>query len=98
MENFEFHINYTLIVFIYLNLLKIYHPRMSTIIQINSISQLHDMLNLKVPKHPLITIINVCDLEVKQEIVGVKVVTNLYSIALKDVHCGLEYGRTNYDF
>jgi AraC-like DNA-binding protein len=71
---------------------------MSTIIQINSISELHKALNIEEPKHSLITIINVCDLEVKQEMIGVKVVTNLYSIAIKDVHCGLEYGRTNYDF
>ena len=74
------------------------HKKMSTIIQIDTISQLHKMLNLEEPKHPLITIIDVSDLEVKQEMVGIKVVTNLYSIALKDVHCGLEYGRTNYDF
>lgn len=71
---------------------------MSTIIQINSISELHKALNLEEPKHSLITIINVCDLEVKKEMIGVKVVTNLYSIAIKDVHCGLEYGRTKYDF
>ncbi len=71
---------------------------MDTIIHVNSILQLHEMLNFKEPKHPLITIINVSDLEVKQEMVGVKVVTNLYCIALKDEHCGMEYGRTSYDF
>jgi len=71
---------------------------MSTLIQVNSILQLHEMLNFKEPKHPLITIINVSDLEVKQEMVGVKVVTKLYCISLKDEHCGMEYGRTSYDF
>ncbi|PKP41970.1 MAG: AraC family transcriptional regulator [Bacteroidetes bacterium HGW-Bacteroidetes-13] len=71
---------------------------MDTIIHVNSILQLHEMLNFEKPEHPLITIINVCDLEVKQEMVGVKVVTNLYCIALKDEHCGMEYGRTSYDF
>lgn len=71
---------------------------MDTIIQLNSILQLHKMLNFEDPKHPLITIINVSDLEVKQEMVGVKVVTDLYCIALKDEHCGMEYGRRSYDF
>jgi len=71
---------------------------MSTILQINSISELHKALNLEEPKHSLITIINVCDVEIKQEIIDVKVVTNLYCIAVKDVPCGLKYGRTNYDY
>ncbi|MDQ1770657.1 helix-turn-helix domain-containing protein [Labilibaculum sp. A4] len=71
---------------------------METIIKVNSISQLHEMLNMDVPKNPLITIIDVSDIEVTQEMVDIKVVTDLYCIALKDVHCGMEYGRNSYDF
>ncbi|MDM8159579.1 helix-turn-helix transcriptional regulator [Labilibaculum sp. K2S] len=71
---------------------------METIIKVNSISQLHEMLNMDTPKHPLITIIDVADVEVTQEMVDIKVVTDLYCIALKDVHCGMEYGRNSCDF
>ncbi|AMC11461.1 hypothetical protein Lupro_09370 [Lutibacter profundi] len=71
---------------------------MDTIIKVNSIEQIHEMLNLDKPEHHLITVINVSDLEIPQEMVGVKIVTHMYCIALKDEHCGLEYGRSSYDF
>ncbi|WP_456424326.1 helix-turn-helix domain-containing protein [Lutibacter sp.] len=71
---------------------------METIIKVNSIEQLHEILNLDKPEHSLITVINISDIEISQEIVGVKVVTNMYYIALKDEHCGLEYGMSSYDF
>lgn len=71
---------------------------MEQIIKINSIEQIHEVLNLDKPEHPLITVINVSDLEIPQEMVGVKVVTNMYCIALKDEYCGLEYGWSSYDF
>ena len=71
---------------------------METIIRVNSIEQLHEVLNLDKPEHSLITVINISDIEIPQEIVGVKVVTNMYSIALKDAHCSLEYGMSSYDF
>lgn len=71
---------------------------MEQIIKVNSIEQTHEILNLGKPKHPLITVINVSDLEIPQEMVGVKVITNMYCIALKDEHCGMEYGWNSYDF
>lgn len=71
---------------------------MDTIIKLNSIEQIHEMLNLDKPEHPLITAINISDLEIPQEMVGVKIVTNMYCITLKDEHCGLEYGMSSYDF
>ncbi len=71
---------------------------MEPILKVNSIEQVHEILNLGKPEHPLITVINVFDLEIPQEMVGVKVVTNMYCIALKDEHCGLRYGRNSYDF
>lgn len=67
-------------------------------IQIESIVQLHNALNLPEPKHPLISAINVKDLVITEEMLGIKVIANLYCVALKDEHCGLEYGRQNYDF
>lgn len=71
---------------------------MAEIIQIKSIVQLHNMLHLPEPKHPLISAINVTDLAIGEEMLEVKVVANLYCVALKDEHCGLEYGRQQYDF
>jgi len=71
---------------------------MEQIIKVNSIEQTHEILNLDKPEHPLITVINVSDLEIPQEMVGVKVITNMYCIALKDEHCGMEYGWNSYDF
>lgn len=71
---------------------------MESIVKVKSIEQMHEILNLGKPEHPLITVINVSDLEIPQEMVGIKVVTNMYCIALKDEHCGLRYGRNSYDF
>ncbi|MFI1770501.1 helix-turn-helix domain-containing protein [Thalassobellus citreus] len=71
---------------------------MSTIIHINSIAELHNALNFDAPNHPLISLVNVSDLEIKEEMIGVKVVTNLYTISLKDEHCGMLYGMTSSDF
>jgi len=71
---------------------------MSDIIRIKSITQLHDLLGFEKPTHPLITIIDISRWEIGEEWVGVKAMTDLYCIALKDAGCGLEYGRNTYDF
>ncbi|AXT20301.1 helix-turn-helix domain-containing protein [Flavobacteriaceae bacterium AU392] len=68
------------------------------IIRIESISQLHEMMGFNKPTHPLISIIDVSKLEIGKEWVNVKTTSSLYSIALKDSSCGLEYGRNHYDF
>ncbi|HEY9047888.1 MAG TPA: helix-turn-helix domain-containing protein [Ohtaekwangia sp.] len=71
---------------------------MAEIIRIQSISQLHAMMGFEKPTHPLISVIDVSKWEIGKEWVGVKAVSDLYSIALKDASCGLEYGRNTYDF
>lgn len=68
------------------------------IIRIESIHQLHAMVGFDKPKHPLISIVDVSQWEIGEEMIGQKVVTNLYSIALKDKSCGIDYGRHHYDF
>jgi len=68
------------------------------IIHIQSISQLHELMGFEKPTHPLISIIDVSRLAIGKEWIGVKMTTNLYSIALKDASCGLDYGRNHYDF
>lgn len=65
---------------------------------IASISQLHELFGFDKPTHPLISIIDVSKWEIPQEFVGVKSTANLYTVALKDKSCGLQYGRNAYDF
>lgn len=65
---------------------------------IKSISQLHEMQGLPKPTHPLISIVDVSQWEIPEEWIGFKSTTALYSIALKDKSCGMQYGRDKYDF
>jgi len=71
---------------------------MEEIIRVNSIEEIHEKFNLGKPEHPQITVINISDIEIPQEMVGVKVVTNLYCIALKETDGNIVYGRNSYDF
>jgi AraC-like DNA-binding protein len=50
------------------------------------------------PTHPLISIIDVSEFEIREEHLGMKITTGLYSIGMKDKSCGLQYGRNTYDF
>ena len=68
------------------------------IIKIKSISQLHEMMGFEKPKHPLISIIDVSDLKIIPEMIGVKITSELYYIGLKSAACGMQYGRHHYDF
>ncbi len=66
------------------------------IIRIKSISQMHELLDLPKPKHPLISVIDASKLMVPE--IGVKVIQDFYMVSLKDKSCGLEYGRNSFDF
>lgn len=72
------------------------------IIRIDSISKLFSLFNWEKPKHPLIGVINIEDVneaDVDMEMYqGARVVSDLYLIVLKDGNCGLQYGRNKYDF
>jgi AraC-like DNA-binding protein len=68
------------------------------IMHIESISQLHALMGFDKPVHPLISIIDVSKLAIGKEWIGVKMTMGLYSIALKDASCGMDYGRNHYDF
>ncbi len=65
---------------------------------IKSISQLLMMNGLDKPTHPLISVVDLSKWIIKPQMVGQKVRMDLYTIALKDSSCGLEYGRNTYDF
>jgi AraC-like DNA-binding protein len=68
------------------------------IINVKSISQLHEIFGFGKPIHPLISIIDVSKWEIPEEFIGVKYTSELYTIGLKDKNCGLQYGRNTYDF
>ncbi len=70
----------------------------NTIHHITSISELHALCGFDKPTHPLISVIDVSKWEIGPEWVGRKLRTDLYSIALKDASCGMDYGRNTYDF
>ena len=67
-------------------------------LHISSISRLHELAGFDKPSHPLISIINVADWEITEEMLELKMTSDLYSIGLKDKSCGLQYGRNHYDF
>lgn len=68
------------------------------LIRLRSISEIHKMLGIEPPKHPLITVINVSGVDVPEEIKGVRITSDFYMIAMKDADCGMQYGRNYYDF
>jgi AraC-like DNA-binding protein len=63
-----------------------------------SIQEVQASMGLEKPTHPLITIIDLAKLSYGEEMVDVKISSDLYCIALKDKGCGLNYGRNHYDF
>ncbi len=73
--------------------------RMSeTNFRIKSISQLHEMLSLPKPKHPLISLVDASKLYLGESDVESKFINDFYMISLKDKSCGVEYGRNSLDF
>lgn len=69
-----------------------------TSIHIKSIGELLLGSGLGKPSHPLIAIVDTANIAFGEEMVGLKISSDLYSIALKDGSCGLDYGRETYDF
>ena len=69
-----------------------------SIFKVDSISQLHSLLGLQKPKHPLVSVIDAATIEVKDEEVNSKVIYDFYMVSLKDKSCGVEYGRNSFDF
>ena len=65
---------------------------------IKSISELLSANGFNKPTHPLISVIDVSKWVIGPERIGKKVMMDLYTIALKDGNCGMDYGRNTYDF
>ena len=66
--------------------------------RLKSISEFHKLIGYAKPKHPLISLIDTADLEITEDEVGQKVVSDFFMISLKDRSCGVEYGRNSFDF
>jgi len=69
-----------------------------SIIKLSSISELHEILELPKPNHPLISLVDVSNVEIAEEKINTKVIYDFYMISMKDKSCGAEYGRNSFDF
>ncbi|MFC4306296.1 AraC family transcriptional regulator [Cohnella boryungensis] len=68
-------------------------------VNIESISELHDILGCTKPKHPLITLIDYNTVNPRDSYYNVPFKLNFYMISLKNnAECELIYGRKYYDF
>ena len=72
---------------------------MKEIIQVDSISQVHEFFNYPKPKHPLVSIIKHSDDIHNFDFENVRFVFNLFHVSLKQFKKGsFNYGRNTYDF
>ena len=72
---------------------------MDPIIQVQSISQIHQLLGLKPPKHPLVSLVFLKDLPDAINFDGARFYSELYMISLKDgIEGSFNYGRNSYDY
>ncbi len=66
---------------------------------IDSISALHELLGCEKPKHPLITLIDFDAIHPTEECFNNELLLNFYMVSLKNSpDCELKYGRRYYDF
>lgn len=66
---------------------------------VNSISELHKMMGLPKPLHPLVSLINMGDASRSKQTEPINFIFNFYGISLKkNVNGKLKYGQNYYDF
>ncbi len=66
---------------------------------INSVTELHRLLGLLKPTHPLITLIDHSEEKKQTEVENQQLVLNFYNITIKKSFQGqLKYGKSHYDF
>ena len=72
---------------------------MSNIIRIETISEVHEILGLEKPKHPLISIIPIDERVINFDYGDATYVFGFYQVSLKAGICAeITYGRNTYDF
>ncbi|MFT4646202.1 MAG: hypothetical protein ACI8ZX_002627, partial [Planctomycetota bacterium] len=69
-----------------------------SIIKINSISELHAILGLEKPTHPLVSLIDAKNIKITENELNTKIIYNFFMVSLKDKSCGMQYGRNSFDF
>jgi len=71
-------------------------------LRIKSVTQFFEILGREKPKHPLIGVFDIRELNTyeadAERVEDLKMSSDLYAIFLKDGSCGLRYGRNKYDF
>ena len=68
-------------------------------IKINSVSELHKLMGLPKPKHPLVSLINYNDIRYAGIDNSVKAILNFYTVSIKhNADCKFNYGQNYYDF
>lgn len=66
---------------------------------IESVSEFHQLLGVSAPQHPLVSVINLEEIQLSNTFFSEKFSTNFYSISLKkDVKAKMKYGQNFYDF
>ena len=73
---------------------------MKEIINIETISEVHQFLGIEKPKHPLISLIRLADANLDVDLDNQKYALGLYQISLKDScpYTIINYGRNTYDY
>jgi AraC family transcriptional activator of pobA len=67
--------------------------------RINSISELHKLLGLPKPLHPLVSLVQNCDLKMVKEEFPTSLSLNFYKISyIENLHGKIKYGQSYYDF
>lgn len=65
----------------------------------NSISDFHRMLGLPKPLHPMISLVNNCDIKNFENLVSQTLILNFYKISfIKNLQGKVKYGQSYYDF
>ena len=68
-------------------------------IKINSVSELHKLMGIPKPKHPLVSLINYSDVHLSAIENSIKVILNFYMVSIKhNADCKFSYGQNYYDF
>ncbi len=66
---------------------------------IRTISEFHRLLSFPSPKHPLVSVINVADMKMRDNKIWEGFLVDFYSVSLKkNITAKVKYGRRNYDF
>lgn len=72
---------------------------MSNFHHIDNLTDLHEFLGLKKPEHPLVTVIDLSEITLRESMLGQKITSSFYNITMKTkVAMQFRYGRQYFDF